>query len=1341
LDQLARCIDQSTSKQITKISRVKNRDQQSLSSAQQSLWILSEMGQGDRYHIPKILRIEGELNIPVLAQSLNDLIHRHEALRTHFKVDSNGKPYQFIENEINFKLDVEVCNNTSDSKEKEIKKLFKAFVDEPFDLQKDLLIRGLLIKTSENEFLFGLCIHHIVFDGWSSGIFMKELAEVYQSYIKNKQANLPKLPVQYLDYSAWQQEASQQESFSESLEYWKNHLTDYQDLDLSTDFPRPKVSSRNGKRITKTLQEETQQKLAFYCKEAKGTLFAGLLTSVYILLNKYTGQQDICIGIPVANREHKELENLVGFFVNTIVSRIQFDTKDTLQSIFGKIQKELMIGQEHQQVPFQKVVEAVQPNRDVNVSPIFQVMVNYLKLEESFHLENASVKMEESEYRRIKFDLNIDFIETVHSGLFISLTYNSDLYAESTAERLLESLNFILETLPEHPKQLLNKYSVLHPKEKLQVLTEFNHTEFDPTNIQSLHERFEQNAQEHPEWIAVQFEEETVTYGELHQRCQQLAMYLQQQGVTENTLVGIYMNKSIEVIVAMLGVLMSGGAYVPIDPEYPESRVTYILEDAILQGNQQNNPKLVLVQSDLESQLEEMIHEQDIRLIALESGSSLNQEIAETKGTLIRPNLYEQLAYVIYTSGSTGKPKGVLIEHRNVINLIAYQSQYFNIEKGEQILLFSSFSFDASVEQMYLSLFNAGTLHVVSKSDLFNTQKLQQILVEREITHLHAVPSFVREIPFTPNTKLKRIISGGDVFDKKITDTWGNRGIHLINEYGPTETTVTSIQTDLQEAIDKEHIGKPLGNTQCYIVDESNHIQPIGVYGELWIGGDGVARGYLNREELTQERFTDNPFGEGRIYKTGDIARWLPDGNIDFLGRIDHQVKIRGFRIELGEIESCINQHAKIERSVVVAKQDDAHKYLVAFCVAQDGMNINTREVRDFVQQQLPEYMVPSFIVFLDAIPLTANGKEDKKKLMAYEVEANTSNSYTAPSSPSEKMLSKLWEETLNIKKIGIHDNFFDLGGHSLLIIQLNQKIQNTIGNCTIELMDFMNNPTIHQQALLIEQTQKEFNHLITFHADESHEPNSTDTFIIPGMPGLVDGYYELANEFSKDSGSVYGIQMKGIAVHESPAESIEEMATHNLQVIKQTDAKHIRLIGHSYGGIVIYEMLKQLAEQDIQVSEVILLDCHAPKKGIKITQMYQGMLHSLKALSGMQVTDIEMLDFAKRVAKKPKQRRQQSVYNFITSHEGILDEGLFNRLYQIYLNAMHVSYLNKELLDIEVTLVIAKATKRTISTQLGWTKYFTSIETIATKENHFDLVKKPHISSWKYKLEKIELS
>ena len=1344
LAQLARCIDLSDRKQTTAITQVKQREGRPLSAAQQSLWILSELGQGDRYHIPQILKIKGELNVQALEKSLNYLVNRHEALRTKFYKNDNGKPYQYILKEATITLNVADYTSSSESKDIDIKKLLESFVNQPFHLEKDLLIRGILVQTNTNEYVLGLCFHHIIYDGWSSEVFMKELRKVYESYLNDATIQLPELPIQYLDYSVWQEESGQQEAYEVSLSHWKTHLSKHQDLDLKTDYPRPKVSSKNGERIIKRLNKDIRLKLTEYSKASNGTLFTSLLSSVYILLNKFSGQEDICIGIPVANREHKDLEGLIGFFVNTIVSRIQMESDETITSLFTKVQNELLTGQEHQNVPFQKVVEAIQPNRDSSITPIFQVMVNFLKMEESFNLGNAIVDILKPDYRRIKFDLNIDFIETDQAELLISLTYNSDIYTPTTADRLLNSLHYLLDTLPETPELNISSLNLLNDNEKTQLLTTFNDTTVSiDKQLHSVHQQFIDHANKTPNAIAIQFEDESISYGELLSRSKQLAIYLQHKGVIESTIVGIYMDRSIEVVISMLGILMCGGAYVPIDPDYPEKRVAYILNNAIVEGNTKEGRNLVLAQKELEPKLKSIAGKENIEIIALDAKWSQNKNILNAKGTLKTGNLFEKLAYVIYTSGSTGRPKGVMIEHRSLLNYFQYSLSEYRASDtvSFNFPLFSSLSFDLTQTSIYLTLLSGGTLFIYKENAL---ESLPRILKNKKITSLKLTPSHLAIIDGLDNSHLQQVIIGGEALLasqlKMFNGAESNTKIY--NEYGPTEATIGCTVKDVsafnQEAIT---IGKPIWNTDIYILDQSNALLPIGALGELCVGGAGLARGYLNRPELTQEKFIDNPFGAGKIYKTGDLARWLPNGEIDYLGRIDAQIKIRGFRIELEEIENVLNKNSNVKDCAVVAKESPNGKILVAYYVPENDKEFNVQTIKKELQKELPEYMVPSFILPIAAIPLTPNGKADKKQLASLQVEVNNAKEYTAPSNPIEKTLTGIWEEILNMKNIGIHDNFFELGGHSLLVIQLNQKVQNSFENCGIELMDFMDNPTIHQQALMIENTEQKSNHLITFHSLDNTEVDAVSTFIIPGMPGIVDGYYELAQAFVKDGNSVYGIQMKGLLENESPLNTIEAMAAHNIETIKTTESKQIQLVGHSYGGVVIFEMLKQLSNENIKVTDVILLDSYAPRKGIKVTEIYQGLLGCLKGLSGIKTTPSQILEFAKKVAKKPEQKRKDSVYNFILASKGTLDHQLYEKLYNVYLNAIKVSYTIEAPLDTEITLVIAEATQRKVDTQLGWAKHFKSIFTIATEDNHFSMVMKDQVNNWKHQLEKIELS
>jgi amino acid adenylation domain-containing protein len=1313
LAQLARCVEQSDATENSSIPRVEQRESQPLSSAQESLWILSELGQGDRYHIPKILQIKGDLDAIALEKSIRYLVNRHEALHTKFLKDEEGKPYQFVDQDAQFALEIADYSNASKNKEAEIKMVLKSFMNQPFDLAKDLLVRGLLIQTAAQEYLFGLCIHHIAFDGWSSGLFMKELSQVYQSYLNEEAIELPALPIQYLDYAVWQQSDAQQEATQESLYYWKTHLSGHQDLDLKTDFPRPKVASRNGKRLLKTLSQEALTQLIEYSSASKGTLFTTLLTGVYILLNKYTGQKDICLGVPVANREQKDLEGLVGFFVNTIVSRVQLEANDTLESLFTKVQNELLTGQEHQRVPFQKVVETMQPNRDSNINPIFQVMVNYLQLERSFALGNTTVTNEDFDYQKSKFDLSFDFIETKDDGLILSINYNSDLFTQETVQRFLDSLEHVLTSFSTQLTSTLGAYNILSASEQELILNQFNQTESAFEKDIFVHTLFERQVETTPNAIALRYKDAVLTYQELNSKSNQFANYLRDtKQIKEDDLVGVKLHRDQNLVAVLMGILKAGAAYVPMDVNYPEERLKYI----------ENDSQCALV----------------IDAAAYQIFENAKQEVS-TQAPTINPNEVN-LANIIYTSGTTGNPKGVMIQHSNILALLHWAKEEFNEDLFATTFAATSYCFDLSVFEFFFTLSVGKTIRLLE-----NALEIKTYITKDEDILINTVPSSLRTCleQAYDFSNVKAINLAGEPFPVDIAEQLDLDAIEVRNLYGPSEDTTysTGYKLSSKKAYTQIPIGRPILNTKAYILDENLQAVPIGVPGKLYLSGDGLSKGYLNKEELTNDRFVDHAFESGeRMYDTGDITKWTSEGSIDFLGRADHQVKIRGFRIELGEIETAINSYHEVAEAVVIVKEHLGSKQLIAYCV-EENETLDTQALKHFLAERLPNYMIPNLMLTINAIPLTPNGKVDRKLLQSKGLEVTSEAQYVAPSSDTEKKLAAIWEEILALEQVGIHDNFFDLGGHSLLIVQLNQKIQSELGNSSIELTSFMNNPTIYQQALLVEKTQKKSNHLVTFHEAENSNLDTVDTFIIPGMPGITDGYYELAAAFAKDGGSVYGIQMKGLKDGEAPLTTVEEMAVHNIEVIKQTDASNIQLVAHSYGGMVAFEMLKRLSEEDIHVKDVIFLDSHAPKKGIKITQIYQGLLACLRSLSGITVSDIELLEFAKRVAKKPKPRRKECVYKFILSLQGSLDPHFYDKLYEVYLSAMSVSYTTQEALNIDITLVIAKAAKRTINTQLGWTKYFKSVETIPTKVNHFELVKKPNINTWKHQLEKIELS
>ncbi len=1075
LVQLAKTVDNNQGNQLPEIKVVNNREKQPLSFAQQRLWFLNELGEGNRYHIPYLLLIKGELDTDILEKSLAYLINRHEILRTTFRKDEKDEAYQYIAEESFFELTKE---NYGDlpflERKKQTIDRYMAFFNEPFDLSTGPLLRGILIEQKDNEYIFGLCMHHIVSDGWSIEIIIRELNEIYASYENNAPVKLPQLPVQYLDYTMWQHTLFNNSDFAKGLSYWKTHLDGYVDLALPLDYNRPKGLSGKGKRISLELDASIKTELTKFSVRSGGTLFTTLLTSVYVLLHKYSNQEDICVGIPVANRPLGAIENVIGFFVNTLVNRIKLTKEDSILEIFAKVQKELIQSQENQNIPFEKIVEAIQPKREKNKAPIFQVMVNYAKIEEQLSLGETSISVERLEFDKVKFDLNFDFMDTMEGGVILSLDYSTDIFKPSTANRFLDGLQNILTTLLYQPNEQLKSFNILTEKERNLLLKGFNDKKIAYPKSSCIHDLFELQANRTPKAIALVFGENEISYEELEERSRQLAIYLQDKGIKSDTLVGICMSRSIEMVIAMLGVLRSGGAYIPIDSDYPEDRMSFMINDGIVKGNNKEAVRLILTQEHLEELLDPMVREADVKIESISSNWENNVKIITTEGVLSPVKSLNDLAYVIYTSGSTGKPKGVLIEHRSFLDLIQYQKEFFEVDDKDQFLQFSNFSFDASVEQIYLPLVSGSTLHIMPKTDLLDMEKFKRVLVGKGITHLHAVPSFLKEIPFVPNTKLKRIISGGDVFDYRVLETWGDQGIRIIDKYGPTESTVSAVQRDLELPLVEKHIGKPLANTCCYVLDEQGNIQPLGVPGELCIGGDGLARGYLNRPELTDEKFIDNPFGEGKIYKTGDLTRWLPEGNIEFLGRIDHQVKVNGFRIELEEIEAVINTNETIHNSVVIAKEHLGSTQLVAYCVLNEKEGVfSVSALKEYLAQRLPEYMIPAFILVVDAIPLTPNRKVNRKELLSRPLIVNSQEQYVAPKTETEKQLAVIWQDLLDVEKISIYDNFFELGGHSLLITKLLSRINKQF-QVSLELSKVFDTPVLEYLSREIEDSDKQ---------------------------------------------------------------------------------------------------------------------------------------------------------------------------------------------------------------------------------------------------------------------------
>jgi amino acid adenylation domain-containing protein len=1044
-----------------------NFEELPLSYAQQRLWFLDQLEPNSPfYNISLALHLAGNLQVDVLEKSLQEIIQRHESLRTNFAT-IEGNPVQVIKPESNWQL---TLVNGKDSpkyrEEQEIKKWLEIHSHQPFDLANDSLIRATLLKLSDTEHFLLICLHHIVSDGWSMGVFIQELTTLYNAYTKGLEPLLQELPIQYADFAIWQREYLQGEIRQNQLNYWQKQLAAAPALlHLPTDRPRPPEQRFEGDQINGILSPELSQDLNKLSREKGVTLFMTLLTAFKVLLYRYTGETDILVGTPIANRTRSELNGLIGFFVNTLVLRTDLAGNPSFTELLKQVRETATDAYDHQDLPFEMLVESLQPERNMSYNPLFQVMFGLdNEIVDSIDLEGIKATRQPLEFKTSKFDLSLS-IQVKEAGLTAIWEYNTDLFDKSTIERLSGHFVNLLTGIIANPEQTVSQLPLLTESERNQLLFDWNQTEIDYKNDLCLHQLFEQQVKQNPQAIAVKLEDEFLTYEELNCKANQLAHYLQSLGVKSDSLVGIFVERSLDMIIGILGILKAGGAYVPLDINYPQERITYLIEDTQL--------SIVLTQSKFIEQLPKFIPnticlDQDWSIIAKQSTVSPLVEVDQ-----------HNLAYIIYTSGSTGQPKGVMIEHRSVVNYILTTIREYGITSEDQILQFFSICFDASVQEIFVSLLSGATLVLRTEEMLRSSEYFWQCCQKWQLTVLGIPTAYWHQLAseLTPDTlpilsKIKLIVIGGEAIQPAKVQQWQTvTGQYsplprLLNAYGPTEATIAATFSEFTSpTITNVPIGRPISNTQVYILDAFLQPVPVGVAGELHIGGVGLARGYLNRPELTQEKFIPNSFEKdevipptplnkggnepSKLYKTGDLCRYLPDGNIEYLGRIDNQVKIRGFRIELGEIETVLSQHNAVKTAVVIAQEDETNqKRLVAYIIPQveiispqkEENSLNVTQLRQFLKAKLPEYMIPSAFVILESLPLTPNGKIDHRALPSPEFQSQAQ--YIAPRNPIEEILSSIWGKVLKVAQVGIHDNFFELGGHSLLATQLISRIR-----------------------------------------------------------------------------------------------------------------------------------------------------------------------------------------------------------------------------------------------------------------------------------------------------------
>jgi amino acid adenylation domain-containing protein len=1061
------------------LTRRCDRQPISLSFAQQRMWFLAQLEPNSpAYHIPKLLRFRGNLNVAALEQTLKAIVARHEVLHTNIVIQSEN-PVQVVNPEAQIHLVVtDLSDYPLQEQTTQLETLFDQDSRQVFDLTSDVKLRARLVRLNATTHALILVLHHIAADGWSMGVLVQELSAFYRAFCTDQPASLPELPVQYADYTLWQSAWLAGDMWNRQLDYWKQQLANAPALlALPSDRPRPAVQSYRGAKQVFTLPLSLSQDLQSFSQQQGVTLFMTLLAAFKLLLFRYSGQSDIVVGSPIAGRRYPELEGLVGFFVNTLALRTSLQGNLTFVDLLQRVKEVTLGAYDHQDLPFETLVETLQPQRDRSYSPLVQVMfVLQNAPQSSWSLDGLTVEMTDFDNGTAKFDVSLSLIET-KNGLKGHLEYATDLFDAETIQRMISHFQTLLSEILVNPHQRLAELPLLTAAEQRQLLTEWNPAKTGVPPTRWVHQWFEDQVVRSPDAIAVVFEQEQLTYSELNRRANQLAHRLQSLGVKPEELVGICVERSLDMIVALLGVLKAGGAFVPLDPNYPLDRLKTIIQDAQI--------SILLTHKRLASR----ISVTGSTLVFLDDKEAYAQFSQENPVSQVAAN---HLAYVTYTSGSTGQPKGVLIEHHMIARHCSSIAAQFKLTASDRVLQFASFAFDAALEQILPTLLVGATL-ILPDTNLWAPAEFSQKLVEFDISVADLPPVFwhqwvlsLQDTPFTGHSQLRLVVCGGDVMQIESVNLWRQttfKSVRLLNAYGPTETTITATMFDVSKELDTLHlaqrvpIGRAVGDRTVYVLDQHHSLVPIGVSGELHIGGDCVARGYLNRAELTSAKFIPDPFSDApnaRLYKTGDMARYRPDGTIEFLGRVDHQVKIRGFRIELEEIETILAQHSAIKQCAVAARPDhQGEQRLVAYYVSWDE-GLTPEALRQFLHQYLPNYMVPAAFVRLDALPLSTNGKLDRKMLPDPDAsQIHRSTTFVLPRNAVEEELAQIWTKILKLERVGVHDNFFELGGHSLIAAQMIIQIRDRF-QVDLPLRNLFETPTIAHLANHIVQQQLE---------------------------------------------------------------------------------------------------------------------------------------------------------------------------------------------------------------------------------------------------------------------------
>lgn len=1037
-----------------------------LSFAQQRLWFLEQLEPGNTfYNMPSLTRINGQLHVTALEQTLTEIVRRHETLRTTF-VNRGDQPVQVIAPPLPVHpIVIDISNIPGNARQLELRRLYKEEMRKPFDMVRGPMFRVKVVKLSDTVHVLLLCLHHIGSDGWSMGVFGREFNALYRCYREGKESPLPDLAIQYADFAVWQRKWLDGPVLQKHLDYWREKLLGAPTLELPLDYDRPVVQHHHGARQGFLIESEVTEKLRDLSRQEGMTLFMATLSAFKVLLAFYSGQDDITVGTPIANRNRSELENVIGFFANTLAMRTQIPSSLSFREAMGKVRETCIGAYEHQTLPFEKLVEELQPPRDLSRNPIFQIVFSLQALADGSARSMGSRGGGDEEVTA-RFDLTLNLTETQNTIEGI-IQFNTDLFNHASIERMAENFKNILAETTRYPDKKLLALSLLSPKERDLVVAKWNQTKETIPDV-LMHHLFEKQAEMTPHSIAVSCSGRELSYRQLDARANRLANVLQLRGVKPDSLVGVFMNRSTELLVALLGVLKAGGAYVPLDPDFPSERIEYMLTHS--------GVRIVLTESSLVGSIPQFEGE----VLCLDQ--FLSDDKTHDADTRPRSEATgSHLAYVIYTSGSTGKPKGVQLTHKSVVNFLLTMKNAPGIAPADTLLAVTTLSFDIAVLEIFLPLLAGAKIELATRETATDGEILLGLLKDSKATIIQATPATFQmlfDAGWEYEGKIK-VLCGGEPLPLHLCEKILARADSVWNMYGPTETTIWSTLKEIKTN-ERITIGKPIANTQLFVLREGYQPVPIGVPGELYIGGTGLARGYFNRPDLTSQAFVPSPFsaeGGARIYRTGDIAKWLPNGEVECLGRSDHQVKIRGYRIELGDVEATLANYPEVGQGIVTAQPDpNGGKRLVAYIVPKTSPPPAVGDIRLFLQGKLPGYMIPTLFVFLEKLPLTANNKVDRRALPSPDFFLQDSeDTFIPPETTTEKSIANIWSEILRLNNIGREDNFFDLGGHSLLATRTISRIRTVFG-VEVPLRSLFEAPTIRGLSRLIEVLVNERN-------------------------------------------------------------------------------------------------------------------------------------------------------------------------------------------------------------------------------------------------------------------------